>query len=58
MLDTEIKGAASLVAAGAGTTVAWLETVNLIVQIGAGVTAMIASGFAIYYYIKKGRPQK
>ena len=35
-----------------------LTTIDTIVSIMAGITATIASLFAIYWYIKKGRPEK
>jgi hypothetical protein len=36
-----------------GAVVAWLPTVNLIVQILAGITAIVVGGFTIRYYHRK-----
>lgn len=51
----DVKGVAATITGVSGTVVSYLEVINTVVSIVAGILAAIASGYAIYYYIKKGK---
>lgn len=51
----DIKGISSTIVGAGGATISWLDITNTVVQIVAGILGAIASGYAIYYYIKKGK---
>lgn len=51
----DIRGIVSASAGVSGAVASWLDFVNTIVQIGAGILGAIASAYTIYYFWKKGR---
>jgi len=50
---TERAADAALGIAAAGATTSWLATANEVVQLVAGVVAIISGSAAAYYYLKK-----
>lgn len=50
-----VKADAFAVTSGATAILSWLDAVNTVVQIGAGVVAIISGVFAAWYYYKKNK---
>lgn len=51
----DVKGVVATATGATGAGVSWLTMANEAVSIVAGILAAIASCFAIYHYIKKGK---
>ena len=56
LIQQKAGAAASIAASGAVVT--WIEQANQYIDFAAGITAVIASGFAIAWYIKKFREDR
>ncbi len=49
----DAKGIVGAATGATGAGISWLTMANEVISIIAGVLAAIASGFAIYFYIRK-----
>lgn len=50
---SETKAASAVFISAGGTTVSWLSTASAIVQLIAGIVAILSGIAATYYYIRK-----
>ena len=53
MKETTVKGMLGVTVTVSSAAISWLQAINLFVQIGAGVTAIVVGIFTIRYYRRK-----
>jgi len=52
-MNNHVKGLLGVVTTASGAVIAWLPLVNIIIQIMAGIVAIVAGTVTARYYIRK-----